>query len=94
MIVLSGSIIAKSHSENILKPKTLAKYTEGMIFGNSETEGGVTGEHVWYLGYEESQVMRVQKDDFNEIWRAQMTPMASLFLVKTTLNMFLKHLCP
>lgn len=57
-IVTRGSIFIKTHSYEILKPRTLSKCVEGTIIGCSKIDNGITNNsQTWLIANEPTEVL-------------------------------------
>jgi len=48
-VILTGVIFVKNHANAVMNPRLIGRYTEGMILGHGESDGGLTtAEHAWF----------------------------------------------
>ena len=69
-VVVSGSILLKSHERNIMLPQTAAKFSEGDIL-NFHQEGSdiFYSVETWFLCQVDTEVAIFHKDYFEELWK-------------------------
>jgi len=64
-VVLDGVVYMKSHSENILPPKLLAKYEQGDIMGFREGDSGLSSKvETWCVVRYPTEVAFFKPTDF------------------------------
>jgi signal-transduction protein with cAMP-binding, CBS, and nucleotidyltransferase domain len=57
MVLLNGQVHMKSHTEEVIPPKMLAKYQQGDIIGFSKADGGVSlKEETWCIANAPTEV--------------------------------------
>jgi hypothetical protein len=67
-VILDGIVHMKSHSEHILPPKLLAKFTQGDILGYAHADKGVSSKvETWNLVKSPTEVAFFNTSDFDVI---------------------------
>ena len=71
-IVLSGWIVVKDHDEDVLLPKTMAKYTSGDIIGAQRLDEGLSNRtETFFLALVDTEIAIMNEDDFYRLWEFQ-----------------------
>lgn len=65
-MILEGVVHIKSHSENILPPKLLAKYEQGDIMGYEKSDNGLTKKvETWCIVKHPTEVAYFTPENFD-----------------------------
>lgn len=71
-IVIQGWIVAKDHDEDVLLPKTMAKYIAGDIIGAQRIDGGLSNsKEIFFVALADTEVAIMDEDEFYYLWNSQ-----------------------
>lgn len=68
-VIADGIVHMKSHSENILPPKLMAKLKQGDVLGYEKADDGISVKvETWYLVKAPTEIIFFDPRDFDFIW--------------------------
>eukprot|EP00347_Sterkiella_histriomuscorum_P021543 403333609 len=71
-VVLNGSIMVRSHAQDLMKPMTMCKAIEGYILGYDEIDEKLTTHsQTWLIVQEPTEVVFFRTKSFHKLWRHQ-----------------------
>lgn len=72
-IITYGSIMVKSHEQDIMKPNVIGRFRAGSIIGGGRIDGNITvNSHTWFSCYDdETEIIFISVEAFELLWRMQ-----------------------
>lgn len=71
-IITHGSVVLKSHQEQIMNPTSLGRFKVGQVLGHGQSDGQIsTNSHTWFTSFEKTEMVFFKFEVFQRLWDIQ-----------------------